>query len=100
MSIQDKNFSAKPGGKLNVEGAVDPEEKLRYPESRPAEMLESVRRLLQLGASGQVDVVLPGHNQVNTNTKTKTRDMIQNFILPGHNQVGDVFGPKGPHKVL
>jgi len=27
-------------------------------------MLESVRRLLQLGASGQVDVVLPGHNQV------------------------------------
>ena len=67
MSIQDKNFSAKPGGKLNVEGAVDPEEKLRYPESRPAEMLESVRRLLQLGASGQVDVVLPGHNQVKTN---------------------------------
>ena len=36
----------------------------RYPESRPADMLESVRRLLQLGASGQVDVVLPGHNQV------------------------------------
>jgi len=35
-----------------------------YPESRPAEMLESVRRLLQLGASGQVAVVLPGHNQV------------------------------------
>ena len=36
----------------------------RYPESRPAEMLESVRRLLQLGASGHVAVVLPGHNQV------------------------------------
>ena len=27
-------------------------------------MLESVRRLLQLGASGHVAVVLPGHNQV------------------------------------
>ena len=29
-------------------------------------MLESVRRLLQLGASGQVAVVLPGHNQVSS----------------------------------
>ena len=71
MLIQD--IYLRKGVKLIVNGAVDREGACRYPESRPAEMLESVRRLLQLGASGQVDVVLPGHNQVKTKTKKKTK---------------------------